>query len=277
VNIARLETLRYEVRDSIAWITLSRPEAMNAIDRRMNDELWAVWRDVDRNDQVSVAILTGAGDRAFCSGADLGDYITSLLGARMHRVRHHMRTGLGGITRGLHRMYKPVIGAVNGWALAGGFELALACDIRIASPNAVFGSVEVTRGFHHGDGGIVRLIAMVGLARTLDIVLTGRHVKAEEALHMGLVSAIVPAGELLDAAESCARRIAAHDQNAVRSAKEAILDVFGRPLDDALRLEAVYGYTSGDPDIVRGRLDEFFKSRKAAKGTSRARGKPRKK
>jgi enoyl-CoA hydratase/carnithine racemase len=261
VKTSRLNTLDYHKRDGIGWITLSRPEVMNAINRQMNDELWGVWRDVDRDPDVAVAILTGAGDKAFCAGADLADYISPLLDARMHRVRHHMRVGLGGITRGLHRVYKPIIGAINGWALAGGFELALACDVRIASTAAVFGSVEVSRGFHHGDGGIVRLVAMLGLARALDIVLTGRQVDASEALQIGLVSAVVPPSDLRAAAESYARRIMTNSQPAVRSAKETILDVLGRPLDDALRIEAVNGYTSGDPADVRERVEGFFQSR----------------
>jgi enoyl-CoA hydratase len=260
----RLDTLDYHKRDGIGWITLSRPQVMNAIDRRMNDELWEVWRDVDRDQNVAVAILTGAGDKAFCAGADLADYISPLLDARMGKVRHHMRVGLGGITRGLHRVYKPIIGAINGWALAGGFELALACDVRIASSGAAFGSFEVRRGFHHGDGGIVRLVAMLGLARALDIVLTGRQIDAAEALRIGLVSAVVPQSELRAAAESYARRIMANSQPAVRSAKETILDVLGRPLDDALRIEAVNGYTSGDPADVRQRVEEFLQSRQKA-------------
>jgi enoyl-CoA hydratase/carnithine racemase len=261
VKSPRLNTLDYHKRDGIGWITLSRPDVMNAVDRQMNDELWDVWRDVDRDPNVAVAILTGAGDKAFCAGADLADYIGPLVDAKMQRVRHHMRVGLGGITRGLHRVYKPIIGAINGWALAGGFELALACDIRIASTAAVFGSFEVRRGFHHGDGGIVRLVAMLGLARALDIVLTGREIDATEALRIGLVSAVVPPGELRAAAESYARRIMANSQPAVRSAKETILDVLGRPLDDALRIEAVNGYTSGDPAEVRERVEGFLQSR----------------
>lgn len=261
MNVRALTTIEYRKEDGIGWVTLSRPSVMNAIDRRMNGELWAVWREIDQDPEVLVAILTGKGDKAFCAGADLADYIGDLLDAKMHTVRHHMRTGLGGITHGFHRMYKPIIGAINGWALAGGFELALACDIRIASATAVFGSVEVSRGFHHGDGGIVRLVAMLGLARTLDIVLTGRHIDAAEALRIGLVSDVVPHEQLRAAAESCARRIMKNSQAAVRSAKETILEVMGRPLDDALRLEAGYGYTSGDPAEISQRLAEFFGSR----------------
>jgi enoyl-CoA hydratase/carnithine racemase len=274
VKRPRLKTIEYHKREGIAWITLARPDVMNAIDRQMNEDLWTVWRDVDRDPNVAVAILTGTGNEAFCAGADLRDYITPLLDAKMHSVRHHMRVGLGGITRGLHRIYKPIIGAINGWALAGGFELALACDVRIASTGAVFGSVEVSRGFHHGDGGIVRLVAILGLARTLDIVLTGRQIDAAEALQIGLVSAVVPPKELRTAAESCARRMMQNSQEAVRSAKETILDVLGLSLDDALRLEAVYGYTSGDPEAVRKRLEAFFAARRRTrKGASKRRRK----
>jgi enoyl-CoA hydratase len=134
---------------------------MNAIDRAMNSELWDAWRSFDADPSVDVAIISGTG-QAFCAGADLADYIPNWLDAMIVDVRNNVRTGLGGITRGLHRIYKSIIGAINGWALAGGFELALACDIRIASSAARFGSFEIHHGFHHGDGGIVRLIASLG-------------------------------------------------------------------------------------------------------------------
>jgi enoyl-CoA hydratase/carnithine racemase len=173
-------------------------------------------------------------------------------------VRRNAARGLGGITRGLHRIYKPIIAAVNGYALAGGFELALACDVRIASRNAVFGSFEIRHGFHHGDGGIVRLLASVGLARTMDIVLTGREIPAEEALSLGLVSRIVPAEALLSTAEAMAEQMAALSPSAIRSAKETVMEVVGRRLDDALLIEALFGYSSGDVADVRERLGKFF-------------------
>ena len=205
---------------------------------------------------VDIAILTGEGREAFCSGADLKDFIPEFLDLTPRDLRDGIRQGLGGITRGLHRVYKPIIGAVNGWALAGGFELALACDLRVASANAVFGSFELKRGFHHGDGGIVRLVASVGMARTFDIVFTGREVSADEALRIGLVSEVVP-GESAHADRRTVRRNA--PDSTVRQpcapAKETILEVVGRTFDDALRVEAEYGYTSGDPEDVRRRLE----------------------
>ena len=152
----------YEKRDRIAYVTLNRPEARNAIDPDVHALLVEVWSDFRDDDAVDVAILTGAGD-AFCAGADLKTYIPPVIeDATPARIREIVDLGLGGLTRGLHRIYKPVIAAVNGWALAGGLETALACDIRIASERARFGSFEARRGYHHGDGGIVRLVNTCG-------------------------------------------------------------------------------------------------------------------
>lgn len=251
------QKLRFEREGRVALITLDRADAQNAIDRALNADLHAAWAAFADDDGLDVAVLTGAG-KAFCAGADLADYIPQFLDGDMLKVRANVATGLGGITRGQHRLAKPVIAAVNGWALAGGFELALACDIRIAAQGATFGSYEIHRGFHHGDGGIVRLVQSIGVARTMDIVLTGREVTAAEALSIGLVARVVPADELLPTALDYARRIASKSQVAVRSAKETILEVAGRTLDDALRLEALYGYSSGDVREVKRQLERFF-------------------
>lgn len=258
------EKLRFERDGRVALITLNRPEAQNAIDRGLNAELHAVWEQFARDDGLDVAVLTGAG-RAFCAGADLADYIPQFLEGDMLTVRANVPTGLGGITRGQHRLAKPVIGAVNGWALAGGFELALACDIRIAAEGAKFGSYEIHRGFHHGDGGIVRMVQSIGVARTMDIVLTGRDVTAAEALSIGLISQVVAAEMLLPTAMEMAGRIAGKSQVAIRSAKETILEVAGRTLDDALRLEALYGYSSGDVREVKRQLEQFFAKSRVSK------------
>ena len=151
----------YERRDRIAYITLNRPEAKNAVTPAMHEELCRVWADFRDDDDADVAILTGTGD-AFCAGADLATYVPiNYVDASPSRVRDIVDIGFGGITRGLHRITKPTIAAVNGWALAGGLELALACDLRVASERAMFGSFEARRGFHHGDGGITRLVNTV--------------------------------------------------------------------------------------------------------------------
>lgn len=165
----------------------------------------------------------------------------------------------GGITRGQHRITKPIIAAINGHAIGGGFELALACDIRIASQKAKFGVFEVRYGLHQGDGGIVRLIAIAGLATALELTLTGCEVTGDEAYRLRLVTKVVPHEKLMETAEQYAAMIMGNSQQAIRSAKETILDVIGRTLDDALRLETINAYSSlGDFSEARERLAQFY-------------------
>ena len=248
----------YEKRDRIAHVTLNRPDARNAVDPAMHRMLWETWEDFRDDDSVDVAIVTGAGD-AFCAGADLKTYIPPIIKDSTPRwVRDNVAEGLGGLTRGLHRIYKPVIAAVNGWALAGGFETALACDIRIASERAMFGSFEVRRGYHHGDGGIVRLVNTCGSGIALEMLLTGEPIDAQRALQCNLVSRVVPHERLMEEAELTARQILRNSQVAVRSAKETILDVIGRPLDDQLRIEALNAYACADEEETLGLLKRFY-------------------
>jgi enoyl-CoA hydratase/carnithine racemase len=176
--------------------------------------------------------------------------------------------GFGGLTRGLHRIKKPVIGAVNGWALAGGLETALACDIRIASDRAMFGSFEARRGYHHGDGGIVRLVNSCGVGVASHMLLTAEPVDAATALQWNMVTRVVPHEQLLDEAETVARQILRNSQVAVRSAKETILDVIGKELDAQLRTEAWNAYTCADPEETLGLLQRFYdKSDEGRAGT----------
>ena len=248
----------YEKRDRIAYLKINRPEAKNAIDPETHDLLWRSWEDFRDDDSVDVAILTGSGD-AFCSGADLKTFIPPWIeSATPRKVRDNVATGLGGLTRGLHRIYKPVIGAVNGWALAGGLETALACDIRIASERAMFGQFEARRGYHAGDGGIVRLVNTCGSGIALELLLTAEAIDAQRALQCNLVSRVVPHDSLMEEAERIARQILRNSQIAVRSAKETILDVIGRPLDDQLRIEALNAYACADPEETMGRLGQFY-------------------
>jgi enoyl-CoA hydratase/carnithine racemase len=248
----------YEQRDRIAYVTLNRPEAKNAVDPETHELLWRTWEDFRDDDSLDVAILTGAGD-AFCAGADLKTFIPPWIeDATPRKVRDNVATGLGGLTRGLHRIYKPVIAAVNGWALAGGLETALACDIRIASERAMFGSFEARRGYHHGDGGIVRLVNVCGVGVALEMLLTAEPIDAERALRCNLVSRVVPHDRLMEEAELVARQILRNSQTAVRSAKETILDVIGRPLDDQLRTEALNAYASPDPEETMALLRRFY-------------------
>lgn len=167
-------------------------------------------------------------------------------------------TSASGITRGLHRIDKPIIAAVNGWALAGGLENALACDIRIASERAQFGSFEVRRGFHHGDGGIVRLVNICGAGLALEMLLTGEPIDAERAKACNMVSKVVPHERLMEEAERVAATVLRNDQWAVRSAKETILNVIGRPLDDQLAYEAMTGYSGAANPALRAHLGKFY-------------------
>jgi enoyl-CoA hydratase/carnithine racemase len=253
-----VSTVLYDKRGEVAYVTLNRPEAQNAVDLDMHERLWEVWQDFRDDDGVELAILTGAGDEAFCAGADLKTHVSRWVEhADAMLPRRKVADGLGGITRGLHRITKPIIAAVNGWALAGGLELALACDIRVASEDARFGSFEVRRGFHHGDGGIVRLVNVCGVGVALEMLLTGEPIDARRALACNMVSRVVPHDELMAAAEDLAARVLRNDSWAIRSAKETILGVIGRPLDDQLAYEALMGYSGAANPAVPGLLRAF--------------------
>jgi enoyl-CoA hydratase/carnithine racemase len=248
----------YEKRDRIAWVTINRPEAKNAIDPDVHRLMIEVWEDFRDSDEVDVAILTGAGD-AFCSGADLKTYIPPIIEhASPRQIREIVDLGLNGFTRGLHRIPKPIIAAVNGWALAGGLETALACDIRIASDRAMFGSFEARRGYHHGDGGIVRLLNSGGVGTAMAMLLTAEPIDAQTALRCNLVWKVVEHDRLLEEAETVAHQILRNSQAAVRSAKETILDVIGRPLDEQLRHEAWQAYTCADTEETLRLLGRFY-------------------
>ncbi|MQA75929.1 MAG: enoyl-CoA hydratase/isomerase family protein [Solirubrobacterales bacterium] len=249
----------YEKRDRIAWVTINRPEARNAVDPDVHRAMIDAWTEFGDDDEVDVAILTGAGEDAFCAGADLKTYIPPIISdARPSDIRAIVELGLNGLTRGMHRIPKPIIAAVNGWALAGGLETALACDIRIASERAMFGSFEARRGFHHGDGGLVRLVNACGVGVASHMLLTAEPVDARQALEWGLVTKVVPHETLLAEAEKVARQVLRNSQHAVRSAKQTILDVIGQPLDFQLRTEAWNAYTCADPDETAAMLGRFY-------------------
>jgi enoyl-CoA hydratase/carnithine racemase len=260
----------YEKRDRIAYLTLNRPEARNAVSPELHRAMIAAWADFAEDDSVDVAILTGAGD-AFCAGADLKEYIPPIITEQEpDDLRQIAELGLNGFTRGMHRIYKPIIGAINGWALAGGLETALACDIRIASDRAMFGSFEARRGFHHGDGGIVRLVNTCGTGIALEMLLTAEPIDAQRALQCNLVSKVVPHEQLMDEAESVAHQILRNSQRAVRSAKQTILDTVGKTLDEQLRAEAWNAYTCADPEETKQLLGRFYEKTDAGRAGTHA-------
>ena len=255
----------YEKRDRIAWVTINRPEARNAVDPDVHRLMIETWTDFADDDSVDVAVLTGAGE-AFCAGADLKTYIPPIIeSSSPHEIREIVELGLNGFTRGMHRIEKPIVAAVNGWALAGGLETALACDIRIASERAMFGSFEARRGYHHGDGGIVRLVNACGVGVASHMLLTAEPVDARQALEWGMVTKVVAHDELLAEAETVARQILRNSQRAVRSAKRTILDVIGQPLDFQLRTEAWNAYTCADPEETMALLERFYEKTDAGR------------
>lgn len=228
----------FAVRDHVAVITINRPDVRNAIDRETDHALADAWRRVRDTSDLWVAVLTGAGDQAFCAGADLrgvGEFYRSLTSAE-RLARADAEPGLGGLTRNLH-LWKAVIAAVNGHCLAGGFELALACDIRIASETATFGLPEVTWGIMPGAGGTQRLPRLAPLGAALELILTGERIAAADAYRLGIVNRVVPPAELMPAALALAERICRNGPLAVRAAKEAVYRGLHLPLDEALRLE----------------------------------------
>jgi enoyl-CoA hydratase len=261
-----MASVLYRKEKRIAYVTLNHPDTLNAIDDAINQELSEIWQDFNVDPEVDVAIVSGAG-KAFCAGADFKTLIPKWEKATMGDLRANaVGCGLGGgITRGQHRIFKPIIAAVNGHAVGAGFELALACDIRIAADTAKFGVFEIRSGLHQGDGGLVRLVALAGIGVALDLTLTGRVVSAQEAYRLGLVTRVVPSADLLTAAEEYAATIISNPQHGVRSAKETIMEIVGRTLDDALRLESLYGYSSvGNFGEVKKRIEKFMEKTQGA-------------
>ncbi len=231
-------SVMFETSERIAILTICRPLAMNALDAETLALLNKAWIDFRDNPDLWVAIITGAGGKAFCAGADirgLAKYFSSLT-AIQRKAKADTEPGLGGITRNLD-IWKPVIAAVNGYCLAGGLELALACDMRIASETATFGFTEVTRGIIPGAGGTQRLPRLIPLGKSLEMILTGDGIDAREAYRIGLVNKVVPPEQLLPEAMKLAERICRNAPLAVRAAKEAVYRGMDLPLSEGLRLE----------------------------------------
>jgi enoyl-CoA hydratase/carnithine racemase len=242
--------VHYTVAERIATITLDRPEALNSIDRAMNTELAATWQRFAADDEAWVGILTGAGERAFCAGADLKDLIPDA--TEQARAGALTEFNFGGNTRGF-TTWKPTIAAINGFALAGGLEIALACDFRLAAPHARFGLTETRWAIMPGGGGTQRLGRVVGMAKALELILTAAQVDAEEALRIGLVNRIVPAADLAAEAQAFARTLLQNGPLALRAAKQAVVEGAALPLDEGLALElALFGGLLVTEDAVEG-------------------------
>ena len=230
-----LENVLYEKRNGIAYVTLNRPKVLNALNTPMWKDLKRAFEDARDDPAVRGVILTGAGDKAFIAGADISEL------ADVTAVEAEKSSSYGqGVLNLIENLGKPVVAAVNGFALGGGCETAMACTIRIASEKAKFGQPEVTLGLIPGGGGTQRLPRLVGKGRALQLVLSGEMINAQEAYRMGLVNEVVPASELITRSEGILKKIFSNAPIAVKYALEAANKGMETGLSEGLALEASY-------------------------------------
>ncbi len=248
-----------EKRDRIAWITLNRPEALNSFTKQSLDRLVEILKGLKDDDDCRGLIIRGAGDKAFSAGADVNTFIEEV--AKPMGGREWSRYGQVAFNV-LDRLGKPSVAAINGLAIGGGFELALACTFRIASQKARFGFSEIALGFLPGWGGTPRITRLIGKSRAAEMVLTGDLIGAENALGLGIVSRVVPPEELLPAAEALLARVIRHSPIAVRVALEALHYAQYQPLEEALVLESNLGGLACDSDDAKEGLKAFLEKRK---------------
>jgi len=242
------ENLLFDVKDQIATLTFNRPNVLNALNRKTIDELGDCLETARQENSVRALILTGAGERAFVAGADIKELAElTPVGGREYSLHGQ------GVIRRLETLGKPSIAAINGFALGGGCELALACTIRIASRTAKLGQPEVKLGIPPGFGGSQRLVRLCGKGVAHEMILTGETITAEEALRLGLVSRVVEPGELLSVAEEIARKIVANAPLAVKYAMEATERGMEMPQEEGLFLEAtLFGLCCATGDMREG-------------------------
>jgi len=254
-----LENVLYEKKDGIAYVTLNRPKVLNALNQRTWQDLRAAFEDARDDATVRGVILTGAGDKAFIAGADISEiaHITAVDAERSSRYGQDVLTLI-------ENLGKPVIAAVNGFALGGGCETAMACTIRVASEHARFGQPEVSLGIIPGGGGTQRLPRLVGKGRALQIILSGAMITAQEAYRIGLVDEVVPATDLIPRAEAILKQIFANAPVAIRFSLEAVNRGLETSQAEGMALEAsLFGLCAGTEDKDEG--TQAFLQKRAAK------------
>jgi enoyl-CoA hydratase len=243
-----LENLLYEKKGAIAYVTLNRPKVLNALNQRTWENLQTAFENARDDAEVRGVILTGAGDKAFIAGADISDL------AHVTAVEAQKSSSYGqAVLNLIENLGKPVIAAVNGFALGGGCETAMACTIRVASEHAKFGQPEVTLGLIPGGGGTQRLPRLVGKGRAVQLILSGEMISAQEAYRIGLVNEVVPAADLITRAETILKRIFANAPIAVKFSLEAVNKGLETSQDEGLALEAsFFGICAGTEDKKEG-------------------------
>jgi E-phenylitaconyl-CoA hydratase len=245
-----MASVELTVEEGVAVVTLNRPDAMNAVDPEMRQLLHRTWTQIADDDEIRVAVVTGAGEKSFCTGSDLKKTMPS---ADSFARQLFAQKNSGAINAGL-TTDKPLIAAVNGYAMGGGMELALACDIRICSANAQFALSEVKVGSVPGSGGTQRLPRTVAMSDAMLMLLTGDRIDATEALRIGLVSRVVPVGRLLEEAREIALRIAGNAPLSVRAIKRLVRQGMDMPLSPAADMERyVFGLLFSSEDRIEGR------------------------
>jgi enoyl-CoA hydratase/carnithine racemase len=227
------DVLLYEASDGVAWITLNRPEAMNALSAGLREQLAERLCAAGADPDVRVVVLRGAGERAFCAGADIKQFVEVASPAAYRQARVH-----DSWIAAFDTVRKPVIASIHGYCLGGGLEIALACDIRIAAEDALFALPETSLGVMTGVGGSQRLPRVVGLGQALDLMLTNERIDGARALAIGLVTRLVPRATLAQATLDLAKRLASRPPMALQFAKEAVRAAMDLPLRDGMRLEA---------------------------------------
>jgi enoyl-CoA hydratase len=246
-----------EIRERTAWLTVNRPEKLNALSRATMEDIGAAFEAAVAAPEVRVVVLTGAGEKAFVAGADIGE-MSKMNPAEAHEFSRFLQRVLDRI----ERARKPVIAAVNGYALGGGNEIAMACHIRIASENARFGQPEVGLGLIPGAGGTQRLPRIVGRGAALDLILRGEAVDAAEALRIGLVSRVVPQSALVETVGAYAATLGSKSPTALAHALEAVISGAEMPLEEAQRMEAALFALGFSTEDVREGTGAFLEKRK---------------
>jgi enoyl-CoA hydratase len=231
------QTILFDVRDQIAYVTFNRPEAMNAMNRQMTQDLVEVCRHIEETPEIRIAIFTGAGEKAFSAGMDLKERAETVF-SPIERRNQKLTNKIFTQARAVAAITKPTIAAIRGYCVGGGLEFALACDLRVAADDAKLGLTEVRRGIIPGAGGTQRLTRAVGVTKAMEMCLTGDTVSGSEAKALGLVNDSVPSADVVKAAENLAGRILKGAPISVAFIKEAIKKGVELPLEEGLRLEA---------------------------------------